>query len=181
MNIAGKKLSNGDVAVAGGLLVGLITVFLPWYGVSYSYSGVGLGAAGNFSSSVGALSSWSGWLFFLAVLIGIALFVLRTFLSTAALPALPLDDAMLYLIAGIVMVVTALLFLLTYGGSGASGPGYSVGVSFGLFIGIIAGAAVAAGGFLKRSDPQPATKPLSAYQTPTTPPSSAPPPPPPTA
>lgn len=130
MNIAGKKLSNGDVAIAAGLIVGFIATFLPWYSVSYSYSGTGLGSIGNFSDSVGALSGWSGWLFFLVVLIGIALFVLRTFLATVALPAMPLDDAMLYLIVGIAMVVTALLYLLTYGASGASGPGYSVGVSF---------------------------------------------------
>jgi len=175
VNIAGKKLSNGDVTVAAGLIVGFIATFLPWYGVSYSL-GTGIG---NFSNSVGALSSWSGWLFFLVVLIGIALFVFRTLLPTVALPALPIDDALTYLIVGIVMVIMALLYLLTYGASGASGPGYSVGVSFGLFLGIIAGAAVGAGGFLKRADPQPATRPLSAYQSQSAPPPSAPPPPPP--
>jgi hypothetical protein len=178
MNIAGKKLSNGDLAVAVGLIVGFVAVFLPWYGVSYSYSGTALGSLGSYSSSVGALSGWSGWLFFLVVLIGIALFALRTFAPSVALPAMPLEDAMLYIITGVAMVVFALLYLLTYGAGGASGPGYSVGVSFGLFVGVIAGAAVAIGGILKRTDPQPAIKPMSAYQNPTTPPPAAPPPPP---
>jgi hypothetical protein len=178
MNIAGKRLSNGDLAVAGGLIVGLVATFLPWYGVSYSYSGTALGSLGSYSSSVGALSGWSGWLFFLAVLVGIALFALRTFVPTVALPALPLVDSMLYIIIGLAMAVFALLYLVTYGGGGVSGPGYSVGVSFGLWIGILAGLAIAVGGFLKRSDPQPATKPMSAYQTPSAPPPASPPPPP---
>jgi hypothetical protein len=172
MNVAGKKLSNGDIAVGAGLIVGFISVFLPWYSVSVSSS------FGGFSTSAGGLSYWSGWFFFLAVIVGIALFVLRTFVPTVALPAMPLNDAMIYLILGAVMVVMALLWLVAYNGGGGSGNGFSEGISFGLIIGIIAGAAVLAGGFLKRSDPQPATKPMSSYQTPSAPPPSAPPPPP---
>jgi hypothetical protein len=53
-------------------------------------------------------------------------------------------------------------------------PGYSSGPSFGVVIGIVAGAAVGAGGYLMKTDPQPATKPLSSYQAPE---SSAPSPP----
>jgi hypothetical protein len=174
MNVAGKKLSNGDIAVGAGLIVGFISVFLPWYSASFS----GEAGFGGFSTSVGGLSYWSGWFFFLAVIVGIALFILRTFVPTVALPAMPLDDAMIYLILGAVMVVMALLWLVAGAPGGSSGPGYSVGISFGLIIGIIAGAAVLAGGFLKRSDPQPVTKPMSSYQTPSAPPPSAPPPPP---
>jgi hypothetical protein len=172
MDIAGKKLSNGDVAVAAGLIVALIAVFLPWYSSSAS-----VGAA-SFSASASGLAYWSGWFFFIFTLIGIGLFVMRTFVATVAMPALPANDAMVYSVIGVVMLVMALLWLIAGAPASVSGPGYSAGLSFGLIIGIIAAIAVIAGGFLKRTDPQPATKPLSAYQTPTAPPPSPPPPPP---
>jgi hypothetical protein len=179
MNIAGKKLSNGDLAIAGGLIVALIAIFLPWYSYSYSITGVP-GVTGGFSSSasVGGLSYWSGWFFFIFTLIGIGLFVMRTFVPTVAMPALPVNDAMVYSVIGALMVVMALLWLIAGAPGSVSGPGYSAGLSFGLIIGIVGSAAVIAGGFLKRSDPQPVTKPMSAYQTPTAPPPASPPPPP---
>jgi hypothetical protein len=172
MNIAGKKLSNGDVAIGAGLIVGLIALFLPWYGFTESFSGF------SSSGSVGGLNYWSGWFFFLAVLVGLALFILRTFVPSVAIPALPMNDAVTYMVVGAVMVVTALLWLLLGAPASYSAPGFSAGISFGMIIGLIAGVAVLAGGFLKRSDPQPATKPFSSYQTPTSAPPSAPPPPP---
>jgi len=172
MNIAGKKLSNGDVAIGAGLIVGLIALFLPWYGFTESFSGF------SSSGSVGGLNYWSGWFFFLAVLVGLALFILRTFVPSIAIPALPMNDAMTYMVVGAVMVVTALLWLLLGAPGSYSAPGFSSGISFGLIIGLIAGVAVLAGGFLKRSDRQRATKPLSSYQTPTAAPPAAPPPPP---
>jgi hypothetical protein len=176
MNIAGKKLSNGDIAVGAGLIVGLIALFLPWYGYTYSGGGI-LGISG--SGSVGGLNYWTGWFFFLAVLVGLALIIMRTFAPTVAIPALPLNDAVTYMVVGGVMVVMALLWLVLGAPASYSEVGFSAGVSFGLFVGLIAGIAVVAGGFLKRADPQPATKPFSAYQSQSTPPPSAPPPPPP--
>jgi hypothetical protein len=181
MNIAGKRLSNGDLAIAGGLLVGLISVFLPWYSVSENESAICGGLPGcsnvSFSSSVSAFGLWAGWLFFLVLIVGIVLFVLRTFVPGVNV-ALPVVDNLIYTVVGGAMIVLALLWFVTNPG-GASGPGFSAGPSFGLFIGIVAGAAVAIGGILKRSDPQPTTKPLSAYQTPSAPPPPASPPPPP--
>jgi hypothetical protein len=178
MNIAGKKLSNGDIVVGAGLIIGLIALFLPWYSYSSSDNGIaGVTGGFSYSGSVSGLNYWTGWFFFLAVLIGLALIILRTFVPTVAIPALPLNDSMTYIVLGAVMAVAALLWLVIGAPASFSGPGYSAGVSFGLFIGLITGIAVAVGGYLKRSDPQPATKPLSAYQTP----SSSPPPPPPPA
>jgi len=103
---------------------------------------------------------------------------MRTFVATVAMPALPVNDAMVYSVIGVLMLVMALLWLLAGAPASVSGPGYSVGLSFGLIIGIIAAIAVIAGGFLKRSDPQPAIKPMSAYSTPSAPPPPSPPPPP---
>jgi len=178
MDIAGKKLSNGDIVVGAGLIIGLIALFLPWYSYSSSDNGIaGVTGGFSYSGSVSGLNYWTGWFFFLAVLVGLALIILRTFVPSVAIPALPLNDSMTYIVVGAVMAVAALLWLVIGAPASFSGPGYSAGVSFGLFIGLITGIAVAVGGYLKRSDPQPATKPLSAYQTPT----STPPPPPPPA
>jgi hypothetical protein len=163
--VAGRNFTNGDAAIGVGLIVSLIAVFLPWYSVSANCGGI-VGCAGfNYSASVGALSYWSGWLFFLALLAGLVLFVLRTFVPNVSVPALPQTDAMLYTIIGIFMAVMAVLWLLLGSGTTVSGPGYSAGPSFGLFVGLIAAIVVAVGGFLKRSDPQPTGR---AYTTPGT-------------
>lgn len=145
--ISGRRFTNADTVIGVGLAVALIAVFLPWY--SASFNGLGV----NTSSSVGALADWPGWLFFLATLAGLALFILRTFVPTFSIPELPRSDAILYTAVGIVAAVMALLWLVLHS-SGASGTGYSVGPGFGLFIGLLAGVAVAVGGFLKRSEPQ---------------------------
>ncbi len=176
--VAGRDFTNGDAAIGVGLIVSLIAVFLPWYSVSANCGGI-VGCAGfNYSASVGALSYWAGWLFFLALLAGIVLFVLRSFAPNVNVPELPQTDAMLYTIIGIFMAVMAVLWLLLGSGTTVSGPGYSAGPSFGLFIGLIAAIVVAVGGYLKRSDPQPATRAYGAPGTGPTYGGGAPPPPP---
>jgi hypothetical protein len=174
LNVAGKQVSDGALTVAAGLVVGIIDTFLPWHSTTIPT------AFGSDSGGHDALGYWSGWLFFLVLLVGVVLLVMRTFVPQVAIPALPFMDWMIYAGIGVVALLCALLWLATGGGysnvyaSYSNLPGYSSGPSFGLFIGIIAAAAVAVGGYLMKSDPQPATKPLSAYQSP----SSSPPAPP---
>lgn len=156
--VAGRNFTNGDAAIGGGLIVALIAVFLPWYRASADSGPNGY----NFSVSINGLSHWTGVLFFLALLVGIALFVIRNFVPTVKVPTLPQPDAMLYLGIGAFMAVMAILFLVLGSGATISGPGYSAGPSFGLFLALLAAIAVAAGGFLKRSDPQPAGQPFNA-------------------
>ncbi|HEY8755260.1 MAG TPA: hypothetical protein VIN65_02770 [Candidatus Dormibacteraeota bacterium] len=162
--VGGRTYSNGDTAIGVGLIVALIATFLPWYSASFSCSGSALCGGLNTSVSVSALNDWAGWLFFLGVLAGIALFVIRNFAPSVTLPTMPQPDAILFAALGVFLAVMALLWLLTHS-SGASGPGYSVGPSFGLFIGLIAGIVVAVGGFLKRSDARPTVQAYSAPGT----------------
>jgi hypothetical protein len=159
--VAGRHYSNGDTAIGIGLVVAFIATFLPWYSASFNCGGSALCNGLNTSFSVSGLNDWPGWLFFLAVLVGLALFILRTFVPTFTIPQLPQTDAMIYMIIGVFAAVMALLWLVTHT-SGGGGAGYSYGPSFGLYIGIIAGIVVAVGGYLKRTDPQPA---VSAYGT----------------
>jgi hypothetical protein len=157
--VGGRNFTNGDSAIGIGLVVALIAVFLPWFSYSFNCGGIaGCGIGGSFS--FGALSYWSGWFFFLALLVGLVLFVLRTFVPTVTIPQLPQTDAMIYMIIGIFMALMAIIWLLLFSSASYSGPGYSAGSGFGLYVGLIAAIAVAAGGFLKRSEPQAA---VSAY------------------
>ena len=168
IDLAGRKLGTSDILLGVGLILALITTFLPWWSESTSVAGF------SGSASLNGFNFWSGVLFFIVVLIGLAFFALRTFAPTVNLPAMPLTDAVLYMVIGILLALFALLALISTPGV-YSGPGFSAGASFGLWIGIITGVAVAAGGYLKRTEPQPATRPMSSYG------GSSPPPPPPPA
>ena len=154
MNIGGRRFTTGDMVLGIALLVALISIFLPWYSASFNCGGSRLCAGFDTSTSVGGLSYWSGWLFFIAVLLGIALYVVRTLVPTMKLPALPQTDAVIFMILGAFMLLMAVLWLLIGSGAGISGPGYSAGPSFGLYVGIIASVAVIVGGYLKRADAQ---------------------------
>jgi len=110
MNVAGKHLSHGALAVAAGLVVGVVDTFLPWHSTTVPTFD-GLTSGGH-----DALGYWSGWIFFLAILVGLALFVLRTFVPQVSIPALPFTDAMIYVGIGVVMLLCALLWLVTGGG-----------------------------------------------------------------
>jgi hypothetical protein len=178
INLAGRQESNGALLLIGGLIVGPASTLLPWHTTS-----VGT-AYGVFSGSHDAFGYWSGWIFLLAALVGLALLVARRFVPPATIPTLPLADPLVQLGAGVVMLLSALLWLVTGGGyvpqatSFSDAVSYSSGPSVGVFIGIIAGAAVVAGGYLMKADPQPATAPRSSHQSLSTSPPPAPPPPP---
>jgi len=177
--VAGRHYSNGDTAIGIGLVVAFIATFLPWYSASFSCGGSALCNGLNTSFSVSGLNDWPGWLFFLAVLVGLALFILRTFVPTFTIPQLPQTDAMIYMIIGIFMALMAIIWLLLFSSASYSGAGYSAGSSFGLYIGLIAAIAVAAGGFLKRSEPQAAVSSYGGTSGSSYGGGSSPPPPPP--
>jgi len=169
--IGGRTFSNADLLVGGGIILALINWFIPWW-YTWNFSCSGSAFCVNVSSGVSGFGLWSGILGFIVLLVLIALFVVRLFAPTA-LPALPVADWMIYAIGGVFILLMAILFF-TYA-PGVSGPGYSAGISIGFFVGIITAAAIAVGGYLKRTEPQPATKPMnfsSFGQTPPPPPSA---------
>jgi hypothetical protein len=148
-----EKLSNGEKAILGGSLIVLVSMFLPWYGWDFNFGNSILGSI-NSSGSVDGFNSW-GWLTFIGFLFVVILWLVRGPLSDQVeLPDIPLKDAQLFMIGGGVEVLGALLFWLAYKASNASGPGYSAGVRFGVFIAIVGGAATIAGGYLRQSEPE---------------------------
>jgi hypothetical protein len=168
--IGGKTYSNGQLILGAGLILALINWFIPWWwAYSFSYSGEAGFAGYSASGGIGGLGSWSGWLGFIALLILIVLFAVRTF-APQALPALPFTDWMIYTVGGVFILLMVILFITYAGGAGVSGPGYSEGISIGFFIGLITAAAIAVGGYLTKTDAQPATAPMNFNQGQTPPP-----------
>jgi hypothetical protein len=168
--IGGKTYSNGELILGAGLVVALINWFIPWWWTySFTYSGIG---GINTSGGASGFSDGWGWLGFIVLLALIALFALRAF-APQVLPALPFADYLIYAVGGVVILLIAVLFL-TYANGSYSGPGYSEGISIGFFLGLIAAVAIAVGGWLKKSDAQPATAPMNFSGF-----NQAPPPPPP--
>jgi hypothetical protein len=181
-NQSGTPLSKGALAIGVGLIVALLASFLPWHSTSIPTGYVCPTCRPNspFSASYNAFGYWPGWVFFIALLVGIALFVLRNFVPQLTTPPLPFTDAMIYAGIGVIMLLCALLWLVTGGGYAQvyavlsrQGP-LASGPSFGVFIGIVAASVMVVVGYWMRADPQPATKPIRRYQSPASP--AAPPP-----
>ncbi len=140
-----KSLTKGQWLIAGGAIVFLIASFIPWYGASYN--GFGL----SISSNVNAWWHWTGIIAGLVSIVVLAFFALR--LLKVQLPALPVADKLIFMAGGgLVLVLTALYWIIvassTGGLRGFSAVGFSVGPAFGLFLGLLAAIAMIAGGFL---------------------------------
>lgn len=130
-----NQLSLGEKAVAGGGILMLIASFLPWYRVSF----LGISVSANGWEDPGAFFS------ILAVIISVALAgaVLASKFGNVQLPALGgFSWGQAYLAGG---ALVALLIVLKFLNESSS-------MSFGFFLGIIAAAAVAYGGFLLFSE-----------------------------
>jgi hypothetical protein len=175
LNVAGKPLPNGALVAGAGLIVALVDSFLPWRSASIPWGLVCSAVrqcvveTGAFNGSHSALVYWPGWVFFIAVLVGLVLLFLRTFMPQLTISPMPSTDAPVYAGIGVVMLLCALLRLLTGVGSGTeyyqttAGGVYTLAPGIGVFIGIIAAAAVGVGGYLMRAEPQPATKPTGPH------------------
>ncbi|HXY45043.1 MAG TPA: hypothetical protein VEH29_12725 [Acidimicrobiales bacterium] len=121
-----KKLSPMDWGVVGGGFLALVSLFLPWWGISsgpFSYSTSGWG------------TSW-GWLGALLIIAaGVYVLLLR---SGVKFPALPVGPGVLVLGTAVLGTVIILLRWLTVprGSFGAYG-GY--GTRIGIYIALVAG------------------------------------------
>jgi hypothetical protein len=178
--ISGKTYSNGQLILGGGLILALINWFIGWWWVSsesstgYSVGGVTVGST-NISAGISGLGYWEGDIGFVVLLVLIVYLAVRMF-APQVIPALPVQDSMIFAGGGVFMLLMVVLLLTYGGGTSASGLGYSYsnGISIGFFVGLITTAAVAVGGWLTKSEAQPATAPMNFSGF-----NQAPPPPPP--
>jgi hypothetical protein len=144
-----NKLTQGEKVIGGSAIALLIFSFLPWYGIDFNAFGVK------------ASASRSGWDYFLfgiiPVLLAIAMvvvIVLSRFTETK-LPDPPLPWGQIHLIAGGLAGALVLLKLLI----GDTAAGLDLDRKYGIFLSLIAGIGLAAGGYLKSREPAEAAPP----------------------
>ncbi len=127
-----SKLSPNNMIAGGGALVALINIFLPWYGVNFD-------GFSDSSNAVGAgLLAWFPSL--LVVAAGVLIVLDRLGVFTAKVGGLAIQQLAMVL-AGVGFVLI-LLKLLTDNDF----------TKFGIYLGLIAAAATAAGAFLSGKD-----------------------------
>jgi hypothetical protein len=136
-----SKLSTPDKVIFGGAIVYLISMFLPWYGIT----------EGGFDFHN---SGWSYFLGGILPMILIALVVARVAITRFApdtkLPDLPVPWSQATLgAAGAAAVIVLLRLLIGSDKVGSISTGVSLDRKYGLFIALLAAIAVAAGAFMK--------------------------------
>jgi hypothetical protein len=142
-------LHRGRQIAVVAAVIGLISSFFHWYTVSAS--------AGSFSVS-GSINAWHGWglLAILGFVVAgaVALLPLGAQTLRALIPSLPpsVTEARVVLGTGVLAVVATIIFMATEGPS-VSGAGLSAGPSFGAYVGLLCGIAIAVGGFLMQQEP----------------------------
>jgi hypothetical protein len=130
-----NELSLGEKLIAAGGVLLLIASFLPWYRVSVRFGEFSASASANGWEAPGALFS------ILAVLIGVVLAgaVLGPKLGNMQLPALgSITWGQAFVGGGAAALILVIIKFLNESSS----------ISFGFFLGFIAAAALAAGGYL---------------------------------
>ena len=174
-----NALSTGDKVVGAGLLVALISLFLPWYGFSF----------GGFSYSESGFYG-VGWVYLLLLLASAVYWGMKVFAPDAnafkqvsSVGKRPdgsggIGHWQVFLGGGVIMF----LFSLIYYFSNVSGTGLSI--RFGWFVGLIGAILIAVGGFMARDAGAgfglgaPSTGSQSASTIPSSPPPPPAPPPP---
>lgn len=148
-----SRLSMGDKVVLGSTIALFITLFLPWFSVDVPGLGV---------QDTGSGYNTGGFLFailpLLLAIVMAAQIAIARFSPATQLPQLPIPWGRVHLIAGVLALVLVLLKLLI--GEEDFGTG-AIDRSFGIFLSLIAAAGLAAGGFLKNQEGEPASRPGS--------------------
>ncbi|MFN2592170.1 MAG: hypothetical protein ABR532_04980, partial [Candidatus Dormibacteria bacterium] len=137
-----RRMTTGDKVIGAGLLVMLIASFLPWISVSLGYP---LGTDLNVSAN--GYHSW-GFLFWVATYVLIAFWIIRVLIpEMVPMPTLPVHDALVYIVGGVIAVVGAVLYHVHDTGSFTS-------IGYGWYIALAGALAVIIGGVLKQKDPR---------------------------
>lgn len=163
-----SKLGIGEIVAGISALALFLFMFLPWYGID-SVGGFGVGGG---DANAWEVFSFVDILLFLVVVVVVGLVVVQMAGST---PDMPMPTAQLIAIAGAVAFVLILFRLIFTPGIDTGGVDIDVdlGRKIGVFLGLLASAGIAYGGWRGMNEPA-AAGPGHGGST-----GSAPPPPPP--
>jgi hypothetical protein len=132
-----KRLSQAEWIAGGATILLFISLFLPWYTVSYDG-----GILGGSDSASGNLVSSHGWAYLILILclVVIAYLVLRAGFEKMPF-TLPLpNETLLLIVTGVIAVLTIIAFFVkpSTGGFDLASLHISIGWGFGAFVGLIA-------------------------------------------
>lgn len=165
-----EKTTTGRLVAAIGGVILIISLFLNWYGADFGDQFGG--AAGQFAESLNVDTSFSGWqsldfgdiVFFVIGVLAIAPAAFDIFDMEIELP---FDIGLVALVGGGISVLwIAWRFIDKPDG---------INVEFGLFVGLVGAALVAAGGFLQKGDEAGEEYAYAPPGQPAPPPAAAPP------
>jgi len=156
-----SRLTTGDIVAGVGGVVLLISLFLPWYGVSVDVAGFSASESGSGWEALGFIDI----LLFLVAVVAIAVVAAR---AAGALPA-EVPGSLVLLALGALAVLLVLFRIIDIPTGGDVPEQVELSRKIGIFIALIGSAAVAYGGWRTNSE-----QPTSAAA-----PAAGPPPPPP--
>ena len=134
-----NKLTTGDKVLVGSGIVFLLSMFLPWFGISgFTHNG------------------WSSFLFglipLILILLASAAVLVTRFAEGFDMPDLPLPLSQLMIIDGGVAAFLVLVKLVIGDSVGTFGGSFDLDRKFGIFIALLSALGVVAGAFLKMQE-----------------------------
>jgi hypothetical protein len=139
-----SRLTTGDMIAGAGGIVLLISLFLPWYGVSVDIAGFSASESGSGWQALGFIDI----LLFLISVAAIAIVVAR---AAGALPA-DLPAPVILLGLGALAVLLVLYRIIDIPADGDVPDQVDLSRKVGIFIALIGGAALAYGGWRTNSE-----------------------------
>jgi hypothetical protein len=135
-----NRATTVDKVVAGATLIALISIWLPWFSVSYSGGGLGASASESFS----ATTTHGGWMYLEFIVALILLVYLVARVAWDKLPfSLPVAHAPLLIVGTGLQLLFMLIAFFDIPSVPSGYTGFSVGWAWGAFIGLLAALAAA--------------------------------------
>jgi len=138
-----SRISFGEMVAGASGVALFIFMFFPWYGIKTEFEGLGAieGVNGNAWESFGFIDI----ILFLVVLLAVGMAVAR---AAGAMPSeLPAPAGMIVAIAGVLAVLLILFRLISAPDPEITGDAVDLSRKIGIFLGLIAAAGIAFGGY----------------------------------